>query len=363
MAKFAFTEEWMSLRARNVLPYLAKEHEIHYISSGTDVPPADFSSVRLFKFPRYQQQNSLRIALAARKLYQQKKIDFVVDYSYMGWALHKIPFIEIVGGLYHNDFQNRWRVSSWLKRLRLSLGYLHYCFPERVCIKQARQIITDNHVNAKVMHKEFGKPLDLINIIPNGVDKVFFLQCTNKDFSRPRLLFVGTLHPRKGILPVLRRFSECRNLEVSFTVCGDGPERAAVEVLASRDKRILYCGRVSREELLRIEQATTIFVFPSLSEGCPNALLEAMASGHACITYDVETVRPIICNTGLEAHANHDSEVLNCISLLLKDNELLRRKAMEAHERSKQYSWKKCAFKIGDVIKGFSSKVPNENSN
>ena len=68
MARFAFTEEWLSLRASKILPYLSKDHEIHYIASGTDIPQADFASVKLFKFPRYQQQNSLRIANATRKL-------------------------------------------------------------------------------------------------------------------------------------------------------------------------------------------------------------------------------------------------------------------------------------------------------
>ncbi len=82
MARFAFTEEWLSLHASKILPYLAKDHEIPYIASGTDIPQADFAPVKFFKFPRYQQQSSLRIASAARKLYQQKQIDLVVDYSH-----------------------------------------------------------------------------------------------------------------------------------------------------------------------------------------------------------------------------------------------------------------------------------------
>lgn len=356
MARFAFTEEWQSLRASNILPYLAKDHEIHYIASGTDIPQANFASVTLFKFPRYQQQNSLRIASAARKLYQQGTIDFVVDYSYMAWALLKIPFIEISGGLYHNDFLPKWHAASWLRRLRLSVGYLHYCLPERVCITRARQIITDNPINADIIHKKFRKPLKNIAIIPNGVDEAFSALYTTKKFSEPTLLFVGNLHPGKGILAVLRRFTERKDLNVSFLVCGDGPDRAAIETLASHDCRISCRGRISREELLEIEKKTSIFVFPSLAEGCPNALLEAMASGHACITYDVETVRAAIGNSGLEARANQVDQIIDFCSVLLNDNALIQRKAAEAHERSKNYSWKECASQIGDVILQFPSR-------
>lgn len=360
MARFAFTEEWLSLRAGHILPYLAEEHEIHYIASGEEVPKANFASVTLFKFPRYQQQNSLRIAAAASKLYKHGTIDFVVDYSYMAWALRKIPFIEVVGGLYHNDFLLKWLAASWFRRLRLSIGYLHYCLPERICIKQARQIVTDNQKNAEIMHKRIGKPLERIAVIPNGVDEAFLDLYATKDFSQPTLLFVGSLHARKGILSVLQRFSERKNLDVSFIVCGDGPDRPAIEVLANHDCRISYRGRVTREELLEIEKETTIFVFPSLAEGCPNALLEAMASGHACITYDVETVRQVICTSGLEAHSHQDNEVIDYISLLLGDNDLLRRKALGAHERSKNYSWERCASQIGNVIHHFSSRVTED---
>lgn len=362
MARFAFIEEWRSLRASKILPYLAKDHEIHYIASGTDIPQADFASVKLFNFPSYQLQNSYRIASAAQKIYQRGDIDFVVDYSYMGWALNKIPFIEIVGGLYHNDFMTKWQEASWLRRLRLSLGYLHYCLPERVCIKRAKQIITDNPINAEIIHKQFGKPLEHIVVVPNGVEEAFSAIYATKDFSKPILLFVGNLHSGKGILPVLQRFSEIKDLDVPFIVCGDGPDRTAIEVLADCDHRISYRGRVSHDELLEIEKQTTVFVFPSLAEGCPNALLEAMASGHACITYDVKTVQTVLRNSGLEAHVNRVDQIIGHCSVLLKDNLLLRKKAAEAHERSKNYSWLACTSQIGDVIRHFSPRRISDNS-
>ncbi|MBV5329480.1 MAG: glycosyltransferase family 4 protein [Chlorobium sp.] len=354
----AFIEEWLSLRASKILPYLAKEHEIHYIASGVDIPQADFASVKLFKFPRYQQQNSLHIARAAQALFRRNVIDFVVDYSYMGWALQKVPFVEIVGGLYHNDFLPKWRAASWLSRPRMSLGYLHYCLPEHICIKRAGQIVTDNLVNAETMHKKFGKPLERIAVIPNGVDEAFSALYTAKDFSRPVLLFVGNLHPGKGILLVLQRFSECKHLDVPFVVCGDGPDRAAIEALAKQDSRISYRGRVSHEELIEIEKGTTIFVFPSLAEGCPNALLEAMASGHACITYDVDTVQLVVKDTGLEAQANNVNQVMNLILKLMQNRSLLQSKAAAAHDESRNYSWSGCALQFGKIINLFCAEHP-----
>lgn len=352
MARFAFTEEWMSLRASRILPVLAKEHEIHYIASGTEVPSADFASITLFKFPHYQQQKSIRIAGAARKLYRNGTIDFVVDYSYMGWSLQKVPFIEIVGGLYYNDFFRKWQMAPWYRRPRLSIGYLHYCLPESICIKRARQIVTDNLINAEIMHKKFAKPLNHIAVVPNGVDETFSVLYQTKDFSQPILLFVGNLHPRKGILPVLKRFSECTDMDVSFIICGEGPDRAPIEALAARDRRISYRRRVSQKELLEIEKQTTIFVFPSSAEGCPNALLEAMASGHACITCDVPTVQAVIKGLGIVCRPHDPAGIIAAISELLTKPETIRLLAQQTYELSSQYSWKYTAKCFGQLIEG-----------
>lgn len=357
MARFAFTEEWMSLRASHILPYLSQQHEIHYISSGSDVPKADFASVTLFKFPRYQQQNSLHIAAAARKLYRQGAIDFVVDYSYMAWALGNIPFVEISGGLYHNDFWPKWNRAPWYRRPRLSIGYLHYCLPERSCLRKARHIITDNAINAETIHTRFDIPEDRIAIIPNGVDEAFSRIYQTKDFSWPMLLFVGNLHLGKGILPVLEQFAQRKDLPVEFIICGDGPLRAQIETLAAGDARIKYRGRVSREEVLELHKRTTIFVFPSLAEGCPNALLEAMASGHACITYDVPTVSGVIKKCGCIASANNATAVIEHIDRLVKDNSQVKKCSDLAHERSNDYSWSECAFKTGGIISNFSERL------
>lgn len=351
MARFAFSEEWLSQRAKHILPYLVGEHEIHYISSGTEVPPADFASVTLFKFPRYQQQNSLHISGAVRRLYRRGAIDFVVDYSYMGWALRRIPIIEIVGGLYRNDFVEKWQEASWLKRPRLGAAYAHYCLPEKICIRRARRIVTDNQVNADIIRSSFGKPADSIAVIPNGVDAAFSDLYAGKDFSRPALLFAGNLHPRKGIAAVLRSFTQSPEISLQFIVCGDGPDRDEVEALADRDPRISYRGRVSRADLLEIEAATTIFVFPSLTEGCPNALLEAMASGHACITYDVPTVQALIKGLGVVCEPNRPGAVVAAIKRLLAEPRTIAELAKETQQVSAGFSWAETAARFGDIFR------------
>jgi glycosyltransferase involved in cell wall biosynthesis len=81
----------------------------------------------------------------------------------------------------------------------------------------------------------------------------------------------------------VRGFVTSCELNLPFTIIGDGPERPIIERLTCRDSRVRLLGRLSREEVYRQLARTNIFVFPSLYEGFPLSLSEAMATGHACV--------------------------------------------------------------------------------
>lgn len=356
MARFAFTEEWLSLRASHILPILTRNHEIHYIASGKEKPDGDFASVTMFSFPRYQLQNSLAISRTARRLYQRGEIDFVVDYSYMAFLLSTIPFIEIVGGLYVKGFEEKLQSAAWYQYPRLALGYLHYCLPEKVAIRRARRIITDNSINAEYMAQNYSVCREDIAVVPNGVDRKFTELFDDKAYNPQHLLFVGALHAGKGILPVLEEFCARPELDVEFTICGDGPLRAQVEHLAQRDNRIRYRGRVAQADLLEIQKKTTIFVFPSFAEGCPNALLEAMAAGHACVTYEEKTVTAVIADSGLIVERGNVRHLMDQVQSLVLAPALVQSLASAAHTRSHQFSWQETAARFEAIIQ----KMPGE---
>jgi glycosyltransferase involved in cell wall biosynthesis len=106
--------------------------------------------------------------------------------------------------------------------------------------------------------------------------------------TRPMVLTVGGLIPRKGIdqiLDALRRIHTSN--EFSFVICGDGPERGNLEALAARyglADRVVFEGRVDRETIPKFFAACDVFVLASIMEAAGNVLFEAMAAG-----------RPVIC--------------------------------------------------------------------
>jgi glycosyltransferase involved in cell wall biosynthesis len=137
-----------------------------------------------------------------------------------------------------------------------------------------------------------GVPATSITLVPNGVDLTRYTPPTpgeraalraelGLEGSRPYGVFVGRLHPVKSVDTLVRAVARTRDLHL--VIVGDGQERRALESLAQREQvagRVRFAGESDRVD--RWLKAGDMFLLPSLGEGMPNALLEAMACGLAC---------------------------------------------------------------------------------
>jgi glycosyltransferase involved in cell wall biosynthesis len=108
---------------------------------------------------------------------------------------------------------------------------------------------------------------------------------------------VARLAPQKGVAHLLEAFALVRRLrpEARLAIAGDGPLRGDLEQLARRlgiADSVTFAGAVSSP--WSFLAGLDLFVLPSLWEGLPYALLEAMASGLACVATAVDGVAEAI---------------------------------------------------------------------
>jgi glycosyltransferase involved in cell wall biosynthesis len=152
------------------------------------------------------------------------------------------------------------------------------------------------------------------------------------------ITFVGRLIKVKGVIYLLKAVLELKNNFILLIV-GGGVQRKELEKFVDKMKikNVIFTGE--RSDIPEILAATDIFVLPSLSEGLPTSLLEALAAGKACI----------VTNIGLPVENNVDGIVVKAADPQglkkalreLLDNEGLRKKlGKNAKNKARtQFSW------------------------
>jgi glycosyltransferase involved in cell wall biosynthesis len=112
------------------------------------------------------------------------------------------------------------------------------------------------------------------------------------DDGTPVLLCVGRLSQEKGHVDLIRAFPKIRELaadaRLRLVLVGEGPERSRLEELCrSLNLRDVVILAGQQDEVASYYSIATVFVLPSLSEGCPNVMLEAMAADVPVVATDV----------------------------------------------------------------------------
>ncbi|MCB0208632.1 MAG: glycosyltransferase family 4 protein [Anaerolineae bacterium] len=139
-----------------------------------------------------------------------------------------------------------------------------------------------------------GIPLKRITYIPNGVetDQVTVVNDYKVD-DVATLLFVGRLHPQKGVDTLLKALARVRQQHPAtkwqLWLLGDGALRAELEALTAQldiASCVQFWGKVP--DVAHYLGQADLFVLPSRAEGMSNALLEAMAHGLPCIATDID---------------------------------------------------------------------------
>ena len=144
-----------------------------------------------------------------------------------------------------------------------------------------------------------------------------------------------------------------------FLIVGDGPLRGELEDLTRRlkiEKQVIFTG--FSKEIPLLLTMFDIKVMASLSEGCPFALVEAMAAGKPIVATNVGGIKEIIQNgeTGLLVPPKDAKELAKKILYLLCNEGEAQRLAKNAKEESKKYSVENSVRKLEEIYDSLISK-------
>jgi glycosyltransferase involved in cell wall biosynthesis len=356
----AWVEEWMSWRAFNVLPHLAERFDITYVTTGDEIPPAAFKEIRRFPKKRHMMVGGFTLSRCVDQLYRAGMIQLAVVYASIGFAIRQTPYVAIEGGSVYKQIQLLSSLAPWYKRPRFLVGFLHYAVPEMLSVRRARHVVANSEALRRNLINIHHLRAANTEVIHNGIGQDFLaLNGSRSVAQRPRLLYVGRLHPLKGIAAVLTAFSQRREIDADFYVLGTGPDAGLMASLAAQDGRIRILGEVDRDAVKQALRTSHIFVFPTYHEGFPSSLLEAMAAGLACVAYDIPVTRETLADAGTLVPLGNTSALLDSVVGLLSHPSTVAAFGARAHTRVRQFSWKDCAVALERTIHAALAELPD----
>jgi len=187
--------------------------------------------------------------------------------------------------------------------------------------KACRIVVTTHKIQKKILERT-PEIAERITIIPNYVDTELF--CPQSNIKKNKLvIFIGRLSEQKNLAPLIEAISIS---DVTLKIIGSGPLEKKLQEQASKlGARVIFSGAYPNEKIPGELNKAMIFVLPSLYEGHPKALIEAMSCGLAVIGTDVDGIRDLIQHgeTGWLCQVDAES-IREAIQYLLANPDLCR---------------------------------------
>lgn len=223
---------------------------------------------------------------------------------------------------------------------------------ERLTRRRATHHVCVSQAVAEFTKQELQLPDEAVTVIPNGVDigTITSAPVANlAPFGIPpgaqTLLFVGRLHPQKGVsflLEAFRAISQKRP-DLHLLIVGSGPLENEVTEFVRRntlESQVHLAGH--RSDVPSLMKAATALVLPSLWEGMPNVVLEAMAAGLPVIATAVDGTIELIENekTGWLCSPGSQDSLQQAIECVLDQPDRARALADAAQQMvSHRFTW------------------------
>jgi glycosyltransferase involved in cell wall biosynthesis len=192
--------------------------------------------------------------------------------------------------------------------------------------------------------------------VPNGTEERFFLTREYPEQLSLRLLYVGAWLDRKGVYYLAEAFEHLArklpgiDLTVAGCLCSEEMVRAFLTP-AVRD-RVRVLPFIERSEMPALYAAHDVFVFPSLMEGMPLTLLEAMAAGMPVATTNRCGMADVVENevNGLLVPPADGEALARAIERLCNSAELRKQLGQSAQKTMRRYAWEKVTGKLERVL-------------
>ncbi len=246
-------------------------------------------------------------------------------------------------------------------------------FFTRYAAGTADKLIAVSQATKNDLIKFYHVPEDKIRVIHHGFDEELFRPMRSKEdcekieklktklnITKPYILFIGAIQPRKNIIGLIKAFNLIKKREGlphQLVIVG-GKGWLWQQTITEKEKsffknEIIFTEQISRENLPVILWGADSFVLPSFYEGFGLPVLEALACGTPVLASDISSLPEVVGEAGILFNPKNIEEMAGKILRVLKNPELRLQLGKKGMERAKKFSWQKCANETLSLLQSF----------
>ena len=279
------------------------------------------------------------------------RFDFILVKGFSGWRLLNLKRRGLktppVGINFHG--MNMFLPSP---NFKLKLSNIIFSYFTKINVSNADYVFSYGAKVTETITKSLNNKCKIIEI-PTGIDHSWIRDKNKVTVNNKRIfVFIGRNDPLKGI-QVLNKVIE-NIMDSNFEFHFVGPLLKTIN-----KKNIYYHGLIQNEDKLKqiLDSADTL-VLPSISEGMPNVILEAMSRGLSIIATDVGANSLMVSESnGLLIKNNYFSSVFDAMKKIinLKNNELKEMKINSIRSIENSFTWDLVCNQLINEIKNIKS--------
>ncbi|MGE5448218.1 MAG: glycosyltransferase family 4 protein [Bacteroidales bacterium] len=266
--------------------------------------------------------------------------------------------VKQLAAIHDINFVHRPKDLPWLKA-----KYYNFFFPRFA--RKAKRIVTVSSFSKEDIHNTYHIGNDKIDVVYNGINTLYRptsaeeKEITKVNYSKGKeyFLFIGSLHPRKNIVGLLKAFDAFRQSVTSdvklLIVGGSMFKTGEIEQTYSRmqyKEEVIFTGRVSSEALQQILGAALALTFVPFFEGFGIPVIEAMSAGVPVISSNTTSLPEVGGQAVLYVDPYDVGQLKDAMVKISLDKEYRQSLIEAGFQQKEKFSWDKTARLLWESI-------------
>jgi glycosyltransferase involved in cell wall biosynthesis len=261
----------------------------------------------------------------------------------------------------------------------------HYRFPQRIyltwstryAVRFASKLIAVSKFTAQELVEKLGVSEKKISVVHEGVDTEIYSKSYSDNekhsvlkelgVSKPYILFVGVIQPRKNLVRLIEAFSQVIKGSEDTQYIGKDLQDRLQLVIAGKlgwmygrilaapkrygvEDRVKFVGFVDDCKLPILMQEASVYVQPSLTEGFGLPVLEAMAAGIPVVAARAGALPEVVGKAGILVNPLSSSNIAQAILEILTSKTTQRRLRETGLSWCRRFSWRRAATETLAVL-------------